>query len=234
MSLLQFLDSDDSQVYQGRFGEYTITQQDRIGVLVYRLSLMVGAVCFAIGVGLVLWKGEDPTTIRLITPLYTCFSLALGISLATIHIYMGFLHRLLQLFWAIGALASANLIQQNSEPFPLVIYHQPQSLIGVGFIFVALTGIYFKEAFCFNRLETKFLTPLVPFLLGGHFFGLLFVDQEQFLLGLWAVLFLIFALRKFFQPFPQDIGDKSVFDYLHNKPTVLLTTEENELRQDSE
>jgi uncharacterized integral membrane protein len=30
----------------------------------------------------------------------------------------------------------------------------------------------------------------------------------------WAILFIIFALRKVLQPIPPDIGDKSVFDYL--------------------
>jgi uncharacterized integral membrane protein len=42
-------------------------------------------------------------------------------------------------------------------------------------------------------------------------------DKEQFLLAVWAALFIIFAVRKFVQPMPQDIGDKSVFEYLKNK-----------------
>ncbi|MFS8118620.1 MAG: DUF2301 domain-containing membrane protein, partial [Microcoleus sp.] len=77
--------------------------------------------------------------------------------------------------------------------------------------------IFFKEAFCFNRLETKFLTPGVPLLLFGHIFGFLSPENEQLLLGLWAILFIIFAVRKFFQAIPQDIGDKSVFEYLKQK-----------------
>jgi uncharacterized integral membrane protein len=43
------------------------------------------------------------------------------------------------------------------------------------------------------------------------------LDKEQFLLGVWAALFIIFAVRKFFQAIPQDIGDKSVFEYLKHK-----------------
>jgi len=42
-------------------------------------------------------------------------------------------------------------------------------------------------------------------------------ENEQFLLALWAVLFIIFAVRKFFQAIPQDIGDKSVFEYLKSQ-----------------
>jgi uncharacterized integral membrane protein len=40
---------------------------------------------------------------------------------------------------------------------------------------------------------------------------------EQVLLGIWAVLFLVFGFRKAIQAIPPDIGDKSVFTYLQNK-----------------
>ncbi|MGE5656797.1 MAG: DUF2301 domain-containing membrane protein [Actinomycetota bacterium] len=215
--MTQLLDSPEPEVYQGQFGEYTITDSDRAGVLAYRISLMVAALTFAIGVGLALWQGNNPTVQQALTPLYICFSLVLGLSLATIHIYLALLHRLLQLFWGIGGIAALVLATQNSEPLALTIYNQPQTLFGLGFTFAALAGIYFKEAFCFNRLETKFLTPLVPFLLLGHIAGVLSIYQEQFLLTVWAFLFLVFASRKFFQPIPQDIGDKSVFEHLKSQ-----------------
>ncbi|MEM8810177.1 MAG: DUF2301 domain-containing membrane protein, partial [Cyanobacteria bacterium P01_G01_bin.38] len=86
--------------------------------------------------------------------------------------------------------------------------------------FAALTGIFFKEAFCFNRFETKFLTPIVPLLLLGHLSAILPVTVERGLLATWAGLFVIFALRKVIQAIPPDIGDKSVFDYLAQQRTV--------------
>ncbi len=46
----------DSEVYQGQFGEFTITDSDLVGVIVYRSSLMIAALSFAIGSGLVLWQ----------------------------------------------------------------------------------------------------------------------------------------------------------------------------------
>jgi uncharacterized integral membrane protein len=94
------------------------------------------------------------------------------------------------------------------------VYNQPVTLFGIGFVFAALTGIYFKEAFCFNRFETKLLTPLVPLLLLGHLVNMLPPTAEKVLLGLWTVLFVVFAVRKTMQPIPPDIGDKSVFAYL--------------------
>ncbi|MEH2421711.1 MAG: DUF2301 domain-containing membrane protein [Nostoc sp.] len=201
------------EVYQGQFGEFTITQSDRTGVIIYRAGLMVAALSFAIGSALVLLNNNSTVSTAL-TPLYACFSLALGVSLFTIHIYMASLHRMLQLFWAIGTIASVILAISSSEPLALTVYNQPITLFGVGFIFVALTGIYFKEAFCFNRLETKVLTLIVPLLLLGHLVRILPTQGESVLLGIWAVLFLVFALRKTVQGIPADIGDKSVFTYL--------------------
>ncbi len=204
-------------VFQGQFGDYTITDGDRQGVLVYRSALLVAAIAFAVGCGLVLWRSSDPTILRLLTPIYTLFVAALGVALWTIHIYMAPLHRTLQLFWVIGLVGAIAAAHFDPLPFVQTLYETPQALVGVGFTFAALTGIYFKEAFCFNRLETKVLTPLVPFLLLGHLVGLLPLVAEQVLLGTWAVLMLVFAARKFNQPAASDIGDKSVFEYLKHE-----------------
>jgi uncharacterized integral membrane protein len=203
----------ENKVYQGQFGDFTITEGDRTGVIIYRSGLMVAAVSLAVGTFLVL-RDNNPNIFQLLTPLYACFSLALGISLFTIHIYMAALHRALQAFWAIGSISAIVLALRSSEPLAIAVYNQPITLLGIGFTFAALTGIYFKEAFCFNRLETKVLTLAVPLLLLGHLVGVLPIQWERALLVTWAILFLVFALRKVVQEIPADIGDKSVFDYL--------------------
>lgn len=200
------------EVYQGQFGEFTVNDSDRTGVVIYRSGLMVAALCFAIGSGLVLFNIHS--TLPLLTVLYAVFSIALGVSLVTIHIYMVELHRLLQIFWVVGSGTAIAIAFSSSESLAMTVYTQPLTILGIGFTFAALTGIYFKEAVCFNRLETKFLTPIVPLLLLGHLTGILPVEVEQALLGTWAVFFLVFALRKAIQAIPPDIGDKSVFDYL--------------------
>jgi len=63
----------------------------------------------------------------------------------------------------IGTLVTVALALSSSEPLALTVYNYRPALFGVSFIFAALTGIYFKEAFCFNRLETKLLTPWCRF-----------------------------------------------------------------------
>ncbi|MFB2879967.1 DUF2301 domain-containing membrane protein [Floridanema aerugineum] len=216
--MTQVVDKLESKVYQGQFGEFTITQSDRTGVIIYRASLIIAALSFAAATWLILTQIENPITLNAVTLLYATFSLALGVSLYTIHIYMASLHRTLQIFWGIGVFTSIVLAIQSQQPLALYIYQHPLTILGVGFLFAALTGIYFKEAFCFNRLETKVLTPIVPLLLVGHLFNLIPTDIEQVLLAIWAVLFLVFAGRKILQEIPQDIGDKSVFEYLKNQP----------------
>jgi uncharacterized integral membrane protein len=201
-------------IYQGQFGEFTITAHDRQEVRIYRSGLMVSAVCFAIAVAFVSWQGTNPLVIHLVSLLYIILCVGLGISLWTIHIYMKSLHQTLQAFWAIGVGASLAIAIASPSPLALTVYQYPLTILGIGFVFAALTGIFFKEAFCFNRLETKLLTPLVPTLLLGHLLGFLSLQAEQLFLISWAILFLVFAIRKVIQPIPPDIGDKSVFEYL--------------------
>jgi uncharacterized integral membrane protein len=201
-----------SPVYQGQFGEFVITEGDRREVILYRTGLAMAGLSFALGVALILTLGD--TALPLLTPLFLLFSAGLGLSLWTIHIYFKVLHRVLQLFWMIGSIAAIVFTIYSAEPLAAFIYHQPLSILGVGFSFAALTGIFFKEGFCFSRLETKLLTPLVPVTLLGHLFGGLPVAIEKSLLIIWAGLFLVFVFRKAIQAIPPDIGDKSVFEHL--------------------
>jgi len=210
---VQVLDSQPT-IYHGQYGDFTITQGDRQEVIIYRLGLLMAALSFTAGSILILWQGPTNHTLQVLTPLAAIFALSLGISLLNIHIYLASLHKLLKVFWLIGTISGVILTLNSEQPLALFVYNNPLTLFGIGFIFVALTGIYFKEAFCFNRLETKFLTFIVPTLLLGHLIGILSLNVEQFLLSSWALLFIIFVFRKLIQAIPPDIGDKSVFAYL--------------------
>lgn len=210
----------ESEVYQGQFGEFTITDRDRQGVIIYRTALIITAISFFLGTVLVLLPEnliDRTNSLNLVTGLYIIASVALGIALATIHIYLEILHRALQIFWAIGSISAIVIASQNNQPLVSIVYQQPLTLLGIGFTFVALTGIFFKEAFCFNRFETKILTLLVPILLLGHLINALPQSIESLMLATWAGLFLIFGIRKAIQPIPPDIGDKSVFEYLETQ-----------------
>ncbi len=201
--------------YAGQFGSYTITPQDLQGVRLYRLGLGLAALALAIATGLSFVP--SPGHLAIIDLCYGLGWLALGLSLATIHIYMVSLHRLLQGFWLVGGVASLALAYTGPGPLAQTVVDHPQALWGVGFSFAALTGIYLKEAFCFDRFTSKLLTPLVPLLLLGHLVGMLPRLAEQTLLTLWAGLFLLFVWGKLGQPLVPDIGDKSVFAVLQGQ-----------------
>ena len=204
----------EAKVYQGQFGEFTINEDDRKEVIIYRTGLIVAALALAIAGNLILWQATNLLVLKAVTLLFFVFALGLAVSLLTIHIYLVPLHRTLQGFWLIGFVSALILAWQNNQPLALFVYNHPLNILGIGFIFAALTGIYFKEAFCFNRLEAKVLTVLVPFVLVGHIFGLLSAPIEKIFLSNWIILFIIFAFRKIRQPIAADIGDKSVFTYL--------------------
>jgi len=212
--------NNNLQKFKGQFGEFIIEKSDRTGVIIYRAGLVVAGLSFAIGSGLILSFGATPLVLQMLTLLFGIFSFGLAVSLVTIHIYLITLHRTLQIFWLIGTISAFILSLTSNQPLALFVYNQPLSIFGIGFSFAALTGIYFKEAFCFNRLETKLLTPLVPALLLGHLVGILPREAEKILLAIWAILFIVFVWRKTVQPIPPDIGDKSVFAYLKQQNSV--------------
>ena len=205
-------DAETPIVYEGQFGTFTIEPSDRQEVVLYRAGLAIAAISFGLAAGCLFVSTAIAAQVA--TVCYGLLWLGLGLSLFKIHIYVKPLHQALQTFWAIGGLASLAIAFIYPTPLALTAYQQPLTIFGIGFTFAALTGIFFKEAFCFNRLETKFLVFLVPGLLLGHMAGVFSAATERGMLVAWAVLFVVFALRKVIQPIPPDIGDKSVFEYL--------------------
>lgn len=204
-----------NEVYEGQFGTFTIEEDDRQEVILYRAGLAVAAGCVVIAT---LCCFLSPMATPLVaTVCYGLLWTALGLSLFKIHIYLRLLHRVLQSFWAIGGLASIAIALLYPTPLALTAYQHPLTIFGIGFTFAALTGIFFKEAFCFNRLETKFLVFFVPGLLLGHMADVFSAATEQGMLAAISVLFVVFAIRKVIQPIQPDIGDKSVFEYLEKE-----------------
>lgn len=204
----------ESQIYQGQFGNFTITEDDRKEVIIYRLGLGLAGLSFALGVLLFFIMGLTPLNEKVLTILFTIFILSLGVSLQTIHIYLKPLHNTLKVFWLIGTISTIIFFIESKGYLVTYIQNQSLSLLGIGFIFASLTGIFIKEAFCFNRIESKFLTFIIPSLLLGYIIGILPLKLEQILLTLWAMLFLVFIMAKSIQEISPDIGDKSVFEYL--------------------
>lgn len=206
--------TEQSPIYQGQFGTFTINEKDRLEVIIYRVGLTIASLTFCIGSGLILKQGLTDTVMMALTPLFYLFMIGLAVSLQTIHIYLKPLHNALKILLLIGFGSTIYFSFQNHNYLIQDIINNHFILLGIGCSFAALTGIFIKEAFCFNRLEAKFLSGIIPALLLGYMFNLLPLNIEQFLLTTWCLLFIVFALRKSIQDIPSDIGDKSVFVYL--------------------
>ena len=201
-----------SNPIKGVYGDFIITSKDKKEVLFYRLSILSSALFFSLGLVQFFTNGSSQVWIC-----FTGLAISLGLSLKWIHIYVRALHQALILFWAIGCIG-----------FGIVSYHfgltniiyglkeNPRWVIFVGPLFVSLTGIGFKEFFCFRRFEAIGITILIPIALIGHLTQLTSTNFTFALLALSSILLLVLGIRKFDLPAEADIGDKSVFDFLES------------------
>ena len=205
------------QRFEGVFGPYTITADDEREVLGYRLALTAAAVGL---LGLLLqWHLAGPGRLW---PWMVVMAAGLGLALRWIHIYLRPLHRALQLFWLLGCLGTLLLAQRAglAEIGP-ALQQQPLWILAVGPFFAALTGVGFKEFFCFRRPEAIGVTLLLPVALLGRLVGLLAPGTTAALLTMAAALLLVLCLRKFPMAAAADVGDKSVFLHLEAQRRAL-------------
>tara|TARA_Y100001968_G_scaffold102757_1_gene92720 strand:- start:1173 stop:1820 length:648 start_codon:yes stop_codon:yes gene_type:complete len=204
--------------FNGIYGKYTITSKDKKDVKLYRFSLLFSSIGFS--VGLIQWIFFDSSVAWI---WLVVMAIGLGGSLKWIHIYLTFLHKFLQILWGIGVISIIIMIINFG---PENIFHTLSNnriyIIAIGPLFAALTGIGFKEFFCFRRAEAIGLTLFTPIALLGHISNLLNENIVIILLFLSALLSLIMSIRKFGMESSSDIGDKSVFEYLGREKVSTL------------
>lgn len=200
-------------VFDGMFGPYTITAKDRREVLGYRLALTSVAVAqLALALQWRQW-GEQA-----LWPWLVVMTAGLGLALRWIHIYLRPLHQALQLFWLLGSGGFGALaLWLGPEAMVGEALERPLAILAVGPFFAALTGVGFKEFFCFRRPEAIGVTLLLPLALLGRLTGLLPLATTWTLLALQAALLLVLCLRKFPMAAAADVGDKSVFTHLERQ-----------------
>ncbi len=202
--------------FEGVYGRYRITHSDQVEVQRYRLSLLVCGLAFCIGLGHWLLIGPSWAWVWMIP-----MAAGLGLALKWIHIYLRPLHKTLQIFWALGCIGLiVAIVNLGADEMLSSLVKQPIWTIAIGPFFAALTGLGFKEFFCFQRIEAIGLTLLVPITILGHLSGIFSGTIVMSLLSCSALLLLIMAIRKFGMDASADIGDKSVFDFLEGKEKV--------------
>lgn len=196
--------------FQGLYGPFTITAQDRREVLAYRLALLTVALAQA---GLLAqWHWWGPAQLW---PWLLPLCAGLGLALHWIHIYLRPLHRSLQLLWLLGSLGFVVLaVQAGPAGMAAAVAADRRWIWLIGPWFAALAGVGFKEFFCFRRPEAIGVTLLLPLALLGRLSGVINRQDTGWLLALEAALLLLLCLRKLPMPAAADVGDKSVFAYL--------------------
>lgn len=206
-------DQSADPLHQGMFGPYRITEADRREVMAYRVSVLMLAVA-QLGC-LIQWAWVGPAWIG---PWLVIMAIALGLALRWIHIYLRPLHQMLQLFWLLGVGGGMALAYQaGPAQMGNTLLAQPLWIMAVGPYFAALTGLGFKEFFCFRRLEAVGVTLLVPLLLMLALVGVVPLAQQGPLWFVEAILLLVLAVGKFRLDPAGDIGDKSVFEELERR-----------------
>lgn len=200
-------------VFEGVYGPFSITGQDRREVLGYRLALLTTAIAQAALLAQWHWVGPDT-----LWPWLLPMAAGLGLALRWIHIYLRPLHRALQLFWLAGCVGFAALAWASGPgAMATSLAANGRWIWAIGPFFAALAGIGFKEFFCFRRPEAIGVTLLLPLALLGHLSGLLDASACGSLLAIEAALLVVLTLRKFPMEAAADVGDKSVFAYLEGQ-----------------
>ena len=211
---------------KGHFGTWNFTTQDAKGIDIYRTSLLIGALSAffpILSLTLLPLKQIPP---QLLDFAYITWFISMTISLNKIHIYVKPLHQALKLLLYAGFLAtiSAHFLLPAEPPTSaftggiishILLSQRPLLVLAFCPQMAATTGLFFKEAFCFQRLEAVALTLLVPYLSVRGLIGWGKADSIMTVVG--GLLYVVFAGRKLIQNKRDDLGDKSVFDYLEEK-----------------
>ena len=202
-----------SNPIKGVYGDFIVTSNDKKEVLFYRLSILFCGLFFLIGIAQWFFSGSNQIWIWLL-----CMNISIGLSLKWIHIYLRPLHQALTIFWVLGCIGLM-ILSYNFGVENLIygLKENPKSLLLIGPLFASLTGIGFKEFFCFRRIEAIGITIFIPISLIGYLTELANESFTFTTLVVSSLLLLLMGIRKFNFPAEADIGDKSVFDYLESQ-----------------
>ena len=207
------LSFQSSNSIQGVYGDFIVTSCDKKEVLLYRLSILFCGLFFSIGISNWFYNGSNQTWIYLVG-----MSISMGLSLKWIHIYLRPLHQTLIVLWLLGSTGFLILFYlYGLTNIIYVIRENPKLILLIGPLFASLTGIGFKEFFCFRRIEAIGITIFIPIALIGYLTELV---NERFtfaMLLISSLQLLTMGIRKFNLPAEADIGDKSVFDFLESQ-----------------
>jgi uncharacterized integral membrane protein len=209
-------DEAKSIIYQGRYGPFTIGPSDEQEVFLYRAGINISALSSVLASTSAFFPSSNlqPFLGLDLNALTLLFSGGLIVSLLQIHIYLDNLKKMLQALWAVGFAGTLYLMLSHDSSVPAFVATHSWAVWLVGPMFAALTGVAFKEGLCYGKAEAAGLFGATPILLLGHLSSSLDTNAELGILAAFEILFMVFALRKWTQAIKDDVGDKSVFEFL--------------------
>ncbi len=201
------------EVFQGEHGEYTLTQRDYLEARIQRYGLFLTLACSLIAIFLVSISEDLSDYANILAGLYWLVCLSLAAVLKVIHLYSIIIKFVLRLLLLIGVIISLVVMLTTDNRFILAL-SEGAGYVGVCFILAVLTGLYIKEATCFEQWDAKALCIMLPLLAAIDVFTSAGETIKIVLLWFWGGLFFSLMVKKNFQPLEYDIGDKSIIEDL--------------------
>ena len=198
----------ERQVFQ------TLTREDRITVVLYRIGIVLSTIIMC-GLAVLLETASTYSNTMRIGPLADILAYGLyasvGLSVFFIHLYIGKFKSFLKNLFFISLGCLAVLLVMGKGSLSGALLQQPYSALLLLPLSGCLGFVVAKEAFCFQLFEGYLLAMIMPvylLLVSGRVLS----SQGAFYgMALIAVMLVIFTLRKVFMPLAYDVGDKSAY-----------------------
>jgi uncharacterized integral membrane protein len=198
----------EKQVFQ------TLTREDRITVVLYRIGIVLSAIVISILAYILTTASFFSRTahLDLVTDIlgYGLF-VSVGMSVFFIHLYIGRFKTFLKNLYFISLACLIALLFLGKGSPTLALAHNSVRLLLLLPLSGCLGFVTAKEAFCFKLFEGYLLAMIMPFYLALVSGGILGSRGASSGLMLIAAMLVVFTLRKVFMPLAYDIGDKSAY-----------------------
>ena len=200
-----------------------LTRQDKREVVFYRAGIALATLCLLLAAGtLSLFLYADaPKDIKFLSKIldkhfleklylghFVNFAGAVGLSMIFMHLYARTTLKVMQAIYGVGLITFLAISSFFTTGLWVLASHA-----GLGLVLVAFSFIAAKEAYCFKYYEGWLVGPLSAVFLYTHVFKLWVpAKYELFTVLALGVVMLLLTIRKMFQSYADDIGDKSGYE----------------------
>ncbi|MCX5717196.1 MAG: DUF2301 domain-containing membrane protein [Nitrospirae bacterium] len=191
-----------------------LTKEDKVTVVIYRIGIVLSAVIISLAAYMMLNSLKHPAdsslSLKFNILLFSLY-ISVGMSVFSIHLYIGKFKRILKKIYYISVASLAILLIVGKGSVLGVVAGKPYGTLLLIPLSLCLGFITAKEAFCFKLTEGYLLALIMPFYLLLFSVRMLSFEGTAYGLLLIAFMLLFFTFRKVFMPIHYDIGDKSAY-----------------------